>query len=125
MTTVYDAAGQTTATIDPLDNDTTYFYDALGRQIEVLQPAPGVEGENAPYTLYTYDAVGNVLTTRGRPGRHHHLRLRQPLPVDQEQDPDEMHAKATRPRFTPTTLAGNRRASPIPKTTRPTTPTMG
>ncbi|MHB1036579.1 MAG: golvesin C-terminal-like domain-containing protein [Pirellulales bacterium] len=69
-TYVYNDAGQMTYVYAPGPNGarvTTYAYDGLGRTTKVTQPDPDGEGELvAPWTAYTYDGVGNVLTETDR-----------------------------------------------------------
>ncbi len=62
----YDAVGNRTAAIDPLDQRTDYSYDALNRQIAIVQPVLP-DGER-PTTRFTYDPVGNTLTVTSARG---------------------------------------------------------
>ncbi len=56
-TVTYDAAGNVTRIIDAAGQRTVFFYDQLGRKkVEV--------GALGTYTLYTYDANGNVTDIR-------------------------------------------------------------
>ncbi|MEQ8786495.1 MAG: Calx-beta domain-containing protein [Pirellulaceae bacterium] len=60
----YDLAGQLTTLTDPLSRETSFEYDALGRQTKVIQPDPDGTGtgDPAPETEYAYDLVGNIVS---------------------------------------------------------------
>jgi YD repeat-containing protein len=46
---------------DPLGRLTSYQYDALGRQVTIVQPDPDGSGPlAAAETTYAYDAAGNL-----------------------------------------------------------------
>ncbi len=48
---------------------TTYGYDPLGRTTKVTQPDPdGAGPQVAPWTVYAYDAVGDLLSATDRLG---------------------------------------------------------
>jgi len=55
-TTTYDAVGNRLSVTDPVTNTTVYAYDALNRQISMMNAA----GDT---TTMNYDAVGNVIRT--------------------------------------------------------------
>lgn len=60
----YDLDGNLTSVTDPLGNQTTYVYDALGRKIEEIDPAPdGTSGAPGSITRYGYDLNGNLIWT--------------------------------------------------------------
>lgn len=58
----YDAAGNQTASVDPLGRRTEYVYDAFGRMTETYFP-------DGTVAYKTYDAEGNVATETDRLGR--------------------------------------------------------
>ncbi|MFT3856662.1 MAG: Ig-like domain-containing protein [Aquabacterium sp.] len=64
-TTRYDEVGNVIETLDELGRKTSYAYDKLNRLITLTQPDPdGAEGaQTAPVSHFTYDKVGNRLTT--------------------------------------------------------------
>ncbi len=76
VTTVYDDANQTIASINQLSDRTTYTYDNDGRRTEILNPAGGritmvydnrgsmtaIANELNQRTTYTYNSLGNVAT---------------------------------------------------------------
>ena len=76
-TTLYDADGEVTETIDPLGRITTSLYDADGRLVEpdLVRLQRNVVNTES----FTYDADGNVLTAAERQ-RHVHDDLRRAQP---------------------------------------------
>lgn len=57
----YDAWGNVSATIDPLDRRTEQQFDALNRLTLLTLPDPdGAAGQTAPEYAYQHDAAGNV-----------------------------------------------------------------
>jgi RHS repeat-associated protein len=56
--TDYDALGRVASTTNSLGQTIDYAYDALGRKVAEIAPAPGA-GQARPVTSYDYDAVGN------------------------------------------------------------------
>ncbi len=69
-TYLYDGEGNVVAQWDPYHRPTTYMYDARNQLISMIQPVPetgmvplpsGIV-QQAPVTLYTYDAWGNLRT---------------------------------------------------------------
>ena len=67
--TVYDRAGNVTATIDALGRRTEMVYDALGRQTQTNYP-DGTHDESA------YDAENRRIRSTDRGGKNDHLRVR-------------------------------------------------
>ena len=62
-TYAYDNLGELIQTINPTDKATYYYYNVLGQLI--LEDYPSDDGGRTdPSTATTYDALGNVLTTR-------------------------------------------------------------
>jgi YD repeat-containing protein len=61
QTTAYDAAGNVASTTDPLGNTTTYRYDNLKRQIQVIDALDNPDNPSHP-TVTTYDALGHVVS---------------------------------------------------------------
>jgi YD repeat-containing protein len=56
----YDAVGNLLTVTDPLDNVTTFAYDALYRLTTLTEADPDGGGSlTSPVTTYAYDAVGN------------------------------------------------------------------
>ena len=64
-TTTYDALGRKTAESDYNQNASVYTYDTLGRMIQETHPLD--TGRNS-IIQYTYDATGNLLSTRQNSG---------------------------------------------------------
>jgi len=63
-TYAYDVASQLSSVTDPLSRVTSYAYDGLGRTEEITLPDPDGAGSGlSPVFSYTYDLMGNVLTT--------------------------------------------------------------
>ncbi|MGD9854405.1 MAG: putative Ig domain-containing protein, partial [Planctomycetaceae bacterium] len=64
MTYEYDLAGNRTAMVDGEGNRTEYQYDALNRLTRTIEQDPdGAAGPlTSPVTVFTYDAVGNLVT---------------------------------------------------------------
>ena len=58
--TTYDATGNVASTTDALNNTTSYQYDAMGRQLAVVQPV-AAGSTSQPVTQSVYDAVGNLV----------------------------------------------------------------
>ena len=66
--TIYDAQGRVSATLDPLGNQTSFFYDVLGRRIKtIMNYVTGVYNPAFPdqdlTTTTTYDFAGRVAAT--------------------------------------------------------------
>ena len=59
-TTAYDAVGNVRSTTNPVGATTSYAYDALNRQTQMIE-AYGSAVQRT--TTTSYDAVGNVLST--------------------------------------------------------------
>jgi YD repeat-containing protein len=61
----YDAAGQLTRILDPLERETHFYYDLLGRPVRVTEPDPDSGGPlAAPVSYLVYDATGRVRAER-------------------------------------------------------------
>ena len=63
-TTLYDADGEVTETIEPWSRTTTSLYDADGRLVSQTWYDPTATVINSE--SYTYDADGNMLTGQRR-----------------------------------------------------------
>jgi YD repeat-containing protein len=57
--TKYDFTGRTIATVDAKQNETTYNYDSLGRQVTIIQPSAN---GNRLLTEDYFDNAGNLAT---------------------------------------------------------------
>ena len=65
--TWYDARGLVEKTDDPLDRETSYDYDGLGRKVKVTLPDPDGGGSGlAPWIVYAYDDAGNLTSITDR-----------------------------------------------------------
>ena len=58
----YNAIDQLLTETDPLDNETSYTYDAMGRLETITNKA--ADGTELSATSYTYDAAGNLETEK-------------------------------------------------------------
>jgi RHS repeat-associated protein len=61
----YDTNGDLVSVADPVGDTTTFAHDGVGRPTSVVSPNGNETGgtPSASTTSYTYDAVGNVVTT--------------------------------------------------------------
>lgn len=70
----YDAAGNLLTERDATGRVTGYAYDRLNRVIKSTLPDPDLVGQGAaaPFTTYSYDVLGNVLSTTNSLGEASH-----------------------------------------------------
>ena len=59
---VHNRGGQLLQQRDPMGRVTRFIYDALGRRVEVILPAPS-PGEKSPVQKTVYNALGQVVQT--------------------------------------------------------------
>ncbi|MEM1061878.1 MAG: hypothetical protein AAGJ97_06060, partial [Planctomycetota bacterium] len=101
----YDAAGNTTAVVDPLGRRTEFTYDDVGRVLSTLQIVglddrdPGNAETDDPLTQFVYDARGNLLETTDPLGRRttYQYDAMDRLVKTVEVDPDGHNADGTGP----------------------------
>ncbi|PVM82315.1 RHS repeat protein, partial [Caulobacter radicis] len=63
----YDTTSRVTTVLDPLNQATSFAYDAKGQLISITAP-PAVAGAPAQVTQFTYNAMGDVLSVTSPDG---------------------------------------------------------